>query len=363
MNNNYEVNKQWSSRPSDERYLDLPSMLADCERTRMESTSKVVSSRKLEFVPDDDHQGLTVQGPAGHKYAPTHWAFGQLAQLAGAPAGYLRSLPSDLSADLLNYGLKYQRGVEDVGVLLQKNGVNLLRAATGPNYGRIWNADVLRPLINAVGDGITGQWRVPGIWGKQLAVNTKETTSFFRSQQDFFVFLCDEVNRIEVPNRRDGKTGGMARGFIISQSEVGAGALNITSMYFDAVCQNRIIWNVQGEKKLSIRHTASAPDKFLEQVIPQLEAYSNSGTTDITQAIANAKEAKIKEDIEDFLAKRFTRKLAASFNAIHLEEEGRPIETLWDATTAVTAYARSIPHQNERVVMERKGGELLELAQ
>jgi hypothetical protein len=32
---------------------------------------------------------------------------------------------------------------------------------------------------------------------------------------------------------------------------------------------------------------------------------------------------------------------------------------LWDATTAATAYARTIPHQDARVALERQAGELL----
>jgi hypothetical protein len=43
-------------------------------------------------------------------------------------------------------------------------------------------------------------------------------------------------------------------------------------------------------------------------------------------------------------------------------EEGRPIETLWDATTGATAYAKSIPWQSERVDFESLAGDILELA-
>jgi hypothetical protein len=40
-------------------------------------------------------------------------------------------------------------------------------------------------------------------------------------------------------------------------------------------------------------------------------------------------------------------------------EEQRPIETRWDVVTAVTASARQIPFQDERVALERKAGDLL----
>ena len=46
----------------------------------------------------------------------------------------------------------------------------------------------------------------------------------------------------------------------------------------------------------------------------------------------------------------------------HEQEEGRPIETLWDVTTAATAFARSRPNTDKRLEIERTAGELLKLA-
>ena len=43
----------------------------------------------------------------------------------------------------------------------------------------------------------------------------------------------------------------------------------------------------------------------------------------------------------------------------HELEEGRPIETRWDAVVAATAVARGIEHQDERVALERRAGDLL----
>jgi hypothetical protein len=48
--------------------------------------------------------------------------------------------------------------------------------------------------------------------------------------------------------------------------------------------------------------------------------------------------------------------------AIHETEEGRPIETLWDATVAATAHARSVQNTDKRLEIERAAGELLKLA-
>lgn len=357
-----QASHQWASRPADERFTSLHDMSETLERIRNQSKGVVASSRQIDLVPEEDHKGLTVVGQAGVPYAPSHWAFSQLAQLAGAPAGYLRTLPSDIAADAINYGLKFNRDIEDIGMLLYRNGSNQLRAATGPKYGRIWNSDIVRGLVKTFGDGITGPWKVPGEFGHDVEV-TKDNTTLFAGDRDMFVFLADEKNRIEVPNRRNGESGLMARGFFVWNSEVGSATFGISTFLFDYVCCNRIVWGAQDVKEIRIRHTVSAPDRFLQEIKPALQTYANASTLSITTAIENAKKARIKDDVDDFLSKRFTKRMAGVLQQTHMLEENRPIETLWDASTAVTAYARSIEYQDQRVEWERKGGELIQLAQ
>ena len=355
-----QCNRQWASRPDDERYLDLISMRDHFHNVRANSKAVVVPNRVLEFIPADDHKGLTVQGANGVPYAPTHCAFGQLAQLVGAPAGYLRTLPAELAADALNWGYRKARDVEDVGILLYKNGSPVLRAATGPKYGRVWNADVLDAMVHTLGDGRTGQWRVPGEFGKDVEI-TKTNTTLYAGDRDMFVFLCDERNRIEIPNRRDGQPGSLARGFFIQNSEVGEGVLGVTTFLFDYVCRNRMVWGAQEVKELRIRHTSGAPARFIEEIAPALLTYSNSSSRGIEDGIAKARAARIN-DVDDFLANRYSKRMAQVLKATHELEEGRPIESLWDVATAVTARARSIPHQDERVKIERDAGQLIKMA-
>ena len=68
------------------------------------------------------------------------------------------------------------------------------------------------------------------------------------------------------------------------------------------------------------------------------------------------------EAVNNFLLRRFTKAQVNGMTAAHMLEEGRPIESLWDASVGATAYAKGIEWQNERVEVERKAGELLELA-
>lgn len=365
-----QASQQWASRPADERYTSLFEMSEHFHQQRRQSKQLTVSNRAFSLAPvmsnpdgtagAEESKALSIVSRDGHHFAPTNWAFGQLAQLAEAPAGYLRTLPSPIAADCINYGLKYKREVEDVGLLLYRNGSSVLKAATGPKYGRIWNADILDSLTHKFGDGVTGDWRVPGEFGKAVTV-TKENTTLYAGDRDMFVFLADEINRVEIPNRRNGESGTLARGFFLWNSEVGSKTFGLGTFLFDYACRNRIVWGAENFQQITIRHTAGAPDRWLEEISPALKAYANSSGEGVRHLVIEA-QAKRLDSVDDFLAQRFGKRQVDSLKAVHMLEEQRPIETLWDVTTAVTALAKSITFQDDRVELERKGGDILKLA-
>lgn len=374
-----QASNQWMNRPQDERFTSLPALYETVKQARDLSRSTVVSSRQIEAVPasDDPVRGLQIaHKKTGNVASPTHWSFGQLAQLSGAPASYLRKLPAPIAADCINYGLNFDRDVEDVGLLatqlvtqgdpephnptgLRAGGMQL-RAATGPRYGRVWNEEIVGALMNKFGDGVTGNFKVPGEFGKDVPI-TKQNTTIYGSDRDVFIFLADEHNRIEMKDRRNGQPGSLARGFFVWNSEVGSQSIGAAFFLFDYVCMNRIVWGVQDFKEIRLRHTAGAPDRWLEEITPVLMDYSESSAAPIEETIRIAQEKRVDDDLTKFLRTRFTASEARAVEAAHVREEGRPIETLWDAVTGATAHAKTIPNQDARVDMERKGGKLLDL--
>jgi hypothetical protein len=357
-----QANRQWSSRPDDERFLSLLSLNDHVQSQRQLSAAKVVSSRALTLHPvEGDSEALMLTGPNGAPVSITNWSFGQLAARAGAPAGYLRDIPAPLAADCLNYGL-HQRDIAECGVLLtRQDGQATARAVTGPNYGRIWNSTITESLVRTFGDGVTGTFKVPGEFGVQGQPITKQSTTLYASDRDMWVFLADETNRIELPNRRNGKMGSLARGFFVWNSEVGATTFGIGAFLFDYMCGNHIIWGAEEYQELRIRHTSGAPDRWIEQARPAIEAMSKSSAIGITQAL-QAAQAKRIENVDEFLNHRFTKSQTSAIKAAHMADEQRPIETLWDVSTGITAYAREIQHTNDRVSLEREAGKVLKLA-
>lgn len=348
----------WTRRPSDEAFADVAQLAAFKDEQRENSRAVVIPSRSLRAEPimdDPARRQLVLLGPGDTPTTPTHWSFGQVASHVGAPASYLRTLPSDIVADLINYGI-FQRRVEDTGALLRKSDNLELAAITGPNYGRVWDNDIANTIVRLFGDGTDGSFKLPAVVGGYEG----QRVPVYASDRDMFMFLADEDNRIEVPNRRGGRAGSMSRGFMIWNSEVGSKSMGIASFLYDYVCGNRLIMGMRGYEELSFRHTVSAPVRWLEEVAPAIHAIANKETHSVVQAIQNAQQARIADDkVETFLRQRFTKGQAQGIMAAHMAEEERPIESVWDVTVGVTAYAKGITWQDERVALERNAGKVL----
>ena len=162
----------------------------------------------------DDAERLTLMLPGAEvPIAPTHWSFGQLASLIGAPAAYLRQLPAPLAGINLQYGLTSHRA-EQVKTLEIEDGRVELRAVTGPDYGRIFDHELVATVQRIAGNG-TGdtRWKVPGVldWSTGIynpSVDiTQDTTTLYASDRDVFLFLVDDLNPIEAGRLPDGFRG------------------------------------------------------------------------------------------------------------------------------------------------------------
>jgi hypothetical protein len=241
------VSSEWFNRPADERYLSLTD-LRNSVKTRSErSRTRIVESEaiRVEASPEDAERLTLMLPDAAAPIAPTHWSFRQLASLVGAPAAYLRQLPAPLAGINLQYGLTSHRA-EQVKTLEIEDGRVQLRAVTGPDYGRIFDHELVEAVQKIAGNG-TGdtRWKVPGVldWSTRIynphADITKDTTTLYASDRDVFLFLVDDLNPIEAGRLPDGSPDLYFRGFYCWNSEVGARTLGIASFYLRAVCQNR----------------------------------------------------------------------------------------------------------------------------
>jgi len=368
------VSSEWFSRPADERYLSLSELYgavrsrSDRSRTRIVESAaiRVEASREM-----PDRLTLALPG-AEAPVAPTHWSFGQLASLIGAPASYLRQLPAPLAGINLQHGLLTHRA-EQVKTLEVEDGRVELRAVTGPDYGRIYDHELVDAVRRIAGTG-TGdtRWKVPGVLDWSTGIYnprvdiTKDTTTLYASDRDVFLFLVDDLNPIEAGRLPDGSPDLFFRGFYCWNSEVGAKTLGIASFYLRAVCQNRNLWGVEDFEEITIRHSKYAASRFAHQAAPALERFANSSPMPFVNGIRAARErivARTDEDRSEFLRRKgFSKAETQKVIETVLAEEGRKPESIFDFVQGITAVARDKPHQDARLDLEARAKKLLDRA-
>lgn len=368
------VSSEWFSRPADERYLSL-NELAQSVRDRAErSRTRVVESALIHVEASrTDTERLSLMLPGSDTpLAPTHWSFGQLASQIGAPATYLRQLPAALAGINLQYGLT-SNSAEQIKTLETHDGRVELRAVTGPDYGRIYDYELVEAVQRIAGNG-TGdtRWKVPGVLDWSTGIYnprvdiTQDTTTLYASDRDVFLFLVDDLNPIEAGRLPDGSPDLYFRGFYCWNSEVGAKTLGMASFYLRAVCQNRNLWGVEDFEEITIRHSKYAANRFAHEAAPALLNFANSSPMPFVNGIKAARErivAKTDEDRADFLRRRgFSKAETGKIIDTVLAEEGRPPESIFDFVAGITAVARDKPHQDARLDMEAKAKKLLDRA-
>ncbi|RUZ78255.1 DUF932 domain-containing protein [Mesorhizobium sp. M7A.F.Ca.US.006.01.1.1] len=368
------VSSEWFNRPADERFLSLSALMASVQGRSGRSRTRTVDSAaiRVEASRDDAERLALVLPGADRPVAPTHWSFGQLAGIAGASATYLRQLPAPLAGINLQYGLTAHRA-EQVKTLEFDNGRVELRAVTGPDYGRIYDHELVAAVQQIAGNG-TGdtRWKIPGVLDWSTGIYnprvdiTSDTTTLYASDRDVFLFLVDDLTPIEAGRLPDGSPDLYFRGFYCWNSEVGAKTLGIASFYLRAVCQNRNLWGVEDFEEITIRHSKYAASRFAHQAAPALTRFANSSPMPFVNGIRAAREkivARSDDDRTEFLRQRgFSRADTAKIIETVLAEEGRKPASVFDFVQGITAVARDKSHQDARLELESKAKKLLDRA-
>lgn len=368
------VSSEWFSRPADERYLSLSELFTAVRGRTERSRTRTVESAAIRVEASRDYsERLALMLPGSDApVAPTHWSFGQLASLVGAPATYLRQLPAPLAGINLQYGLTAHRA-EQVKTLEIEDGRVELRAVTGPDYGRIYDHELVSAVQRIAGNG-TGdtRWKVPGLLDWSTGIYnpnvdvTQDTTTLYASDRDVFLFLVDDLNPIEAGRLPDGSPDLFFRGFYCWNSEVGAKTLGIASFYLRAVCQNRNLWGVEDFEEITIRHSKYAASRFAHEAAPALTRFANSSPLPFINGVKAARErivARNDDDRTEFLRKRgFSKAETAKIIDTVLAEERRKPESVFDFVQGITAIARNKTHQDARLDFEARAKKLFERA-
>ena len=380
-----QVSSQWASRPADQKFEDLDALhafkLASYENAweqRTQTNAFELWAPEPKTLADTNVLKIGVANvrQAGADIRrdvlvdPTHWSFGQLCQLGGAPASYLRRKPTQLVADALTHDLRYSRTVEEIKLY---GSPSTLMAATGPDYGRIPDHQVVTAVQQIAGNGLGENgfhWKTPGQinWSTMHydpeAMGDVGQRTFYGSDRDMFLFLVDDRRPIVVGKTRHGTDDHMFRGFVIQNSEVGSRSLKILAFYLRGVCMNRCLWGCEGFDEIRINHTRLAPERWIQRALPALESFANGSERNLQDSVLKAKQAEVASNDDaalSFLQNRgFSRKAALSIFETHVAEEDRPIRSAWDMAQGVTAYARTQTNTDDRLKIELEAKKVLD---
>lgn len=372
-----QASTQWMNRPDDERFWTVQEMLEATKRYADNSRETSVRLHNLEARPFE--AGFALYSKDSDKPAVfSHYSFGQLCNLIKAPASYLRSLPGETVATLVNHGIQ-QRAKDETSamqVLMHRNGVWTMRAITSTHYDRVWNWELCTMLDRASHNG----WVVPP--ARPVSSNSARQrpatesdvlrasshsglgikvgdmiapAGLYASDKDMFAFMVNENIGYNFGN---GET--LYRGFFISNSEVGDAYLRVTMFYYDTVCGNHIVWGAKNVREVKIKHMGQKAEQFKYYVGKAIKGIENSGHQDLLQleAARTIKLGSTKEEVLKVAATKFgfTQKDAESVYAKSIEFEdihGDP-RTVWGFTSGVTRYSQQTPYADKRDELDRK---------
>lgn len=358
------ANRQWMSRPADERFQSVTDLHTAALAYKNDAARAEAPTTRLRVEAHDDD--VYLMSANGMKIDLTNWSFGQLAAVADAPASYLQRLPAELAADCLNNGIR-TAGDRDNLMLFRKerdaatralSGMHTLRALTSQRYTRIWNADITGRLLAL---------EEQGPWQPAPAA-FDGSRGLYLGDRDMFAFMVDNDRRIfeSLPG------GGLSRGFFVSNSEVGAASFKITTFFYNYVCGNHMVWGASGIKEVKIRHTGNADERaFQGELIAELKAYADGSATEAELQVKKAREYVIGKDLDEVLdtvmglssKHGLSRKMVTA--GYELAEQrvdwyGAP-NTMWGLAGGLTEIARDMPNAEDRVNLESATGKLMEL--
>lgn len=344
------ASRQWATRPADERYATLADLKAAVSSRRSHSEQFTVTTSALHTVAEGEE--VLVRGRHANATL-THWAFGQLARTAGAPAGYLRTLPAHIASNALNHGLA--SSTEKNTVLFTEGAKHpMIRAVTSDSYGRIWDADVVSLVESLTGDG---GWAPP----PAREVNGSSNAGLYASDHDVFTFLVNEGRRVEVGGED------LGRGFFCWNSEVGNRTFGICTFLYRYVCGNHIVWGAQDVREVRIKHYSRAPLRARrDEVGPWLRRYAERGTYAEVRLVQGAQRTLLAEKTEgvaDFLRGKAGFTLTEAEQSLAYakrEEPNSDPRTLWAVANGATAYARDQQFNDDRFAIEAKTAKLLQ---
>jgi hypothetical protein len=222
------------------------------------------------------------------------------------------------------------------------------RAVHGVSYTRLFNADVLSMVME---------------WATNFQPPQEATsggTGLYCGEQDMFCFLIDPTGWIEI-----GDTS-FAPGFFLWNSEVGRRTIGIQSFWFQAVCQNHIVWDVTDVTEFSRKHTSNVHDALeqIRQIIERLIDTRDRRRDEFANLVRKAMQTHLDGETENVLRVIQEHGLSRALAKQALEAaQLKGALTIFSVVDALTSLSQlRFANGGDRAEIDQKAGRLLALA-
>lgn len=364
---------QYYSRPEDECYETLAELQQAVTARHYGSRETVTDAGSLRVVATGEHALTVEHEEIGLATTPTHWAFGQVATLAKAPADFIRQLPAPMAANVLNHQLHKRdetQGASSIKLLTREQAGNVdwdaaptldLAAVTSDTYGRIWDDQVVN-LAQELVEHSGGALYNPPTW-KRRADGSRKPGGLYASDRDVFMFLIDGGSIVDAGNGPEGVPDQLHRGVYLWNSETGSKTFGLDLFMFRAVCGNFGLWGIEHKASIRIRHNGRAPEHFERSRYNAIRHALDAPVAQIEHKIRLARELMLPTDAaelwEAVAPAKITRAELAAARHLAKHEEG-DCRTAWQLYQGLTRYARDMAHTDSRIDLERRASKLME---
>jgi hypothetical protein len=327
-------------RGPDETFATMQDLWDHCYRQRERSTDRWHAPNALSARPDNGT--LVMAMGSDGAFSMNDWSFSSLCRLAGVNKDTVNRLSPKTASIVLEETLPRSDG-KPLQLLTEDDRI---RSIHGASYTRLWNTDLLALLREFATD-----FQPP-----QQAVT--DGTGLYAGEQDLFVFLIDPLGWTEI----DGEA--FAPGFFAWNSEVGRRSIGIETFWFQAVCQNHIVWDAVEVVEFSRKHTANVHDALTEmrRIVEGLVAKRDQRRDAFARTIKRAMETKLGGDAEETLKAVLKNGIprSAAREALEIaQEKGR--FSVWSIVDALTRLAQRNTHAGDRTEADAKAAFLLSL--
>ena len=331
-----KAHEQLFRRAPDERFSSLSKLWEHCHQEKQDSLTRWYAPVDIKAEPDNGRLTLLAND---EPFEMTDWSFSQLCKLANVSKDTVNRVSPKTASQVFQETLP--RGTKPLQVFTMDHEI---RSVHGVSYTRLYNADVLSLALEFVTDFEAPQEAMDG------------GTGLYCGEQDMFAFLIDPAGWAEI----DGQA--FAPGFFLWNSEVGRRSVGVQTFWFQAVCQNHIVWDAVEIVEFSRKHTANVHDALdnIRRILHNLTKKRDKRRDGFVHVIRKAMGTNLDPNMErilGLLGSYGVRRSLAQQAVDHAKQEGAL--TIFSIVEALTRLSQDMPYAGERVTADAAASRLL----